>query len=249
MAYTPPSGAAFGNAPIIQDPRRGLVKNWSFSSLSNFEKCAYQIFLARVKKLPQESGPAAERGTQIHQLAEDFVNGLIPDLPKELIKMASDFDWLRKEYVAGKVLIEDEWAFNTDWDNEDWKSSNAWTRMKLDALIFEDEHSCKIVDHKTGKKFGNEFKHTQQGQLYAIGTFFRYPNLQFAKVEFWYLDHGQKLEKSYSREQAMRFLNGWNKRATRMTSCSEFIPNPSKPNCKFCPYGNLNGSGACEWSQ
>jgi hypothetical protein len=104
------------------------------------------------------------------------------------------------------------------------------------------------TDYKTGKKFGNEVTHNQQGQLYAIGSFMRYPTLEICDVEFIYLDHGIKSKKkTYTREKIMKFLPMWQKRADRLTSDEEFRPKPNKINCKWCPFGPQNGDSSCEW--
>ena len=45
-------------------------------------------------------------------------------------------------------------------------------------------------DYKTGKRRGNEIKHTDQGIVYVIGAMMRYPEIEYAQVEFWYTDEG-----------------------------------------------------------
>ena len=51
----------------------GLVPAWSYSGLKVFETCPYRTYISKVKKVYEEAGPAAERGSRIHQLAEDYV--------------------------------------------------------------------------------------------------------------------------------------------------------------------------------
>lgn len=242
MTYKPP-GAAITAQPIEKGPRTGLIKSWSFSALSEFESCPYRSFLAKVKKLPQPSSPALDRGNAVHKQAEDFIQGINAEVTKDLQKVKDELEFLREEYTNGRVEVEGEWAFDENWAITEWSGKNTWNRMKLDVFLEESPSSCRIIDWKTGKKFGNEFKHSQQGQLYAIGVFLRKPELEFAKVEFSYTDHGQKLEKSYTRQQAMMFLPQWTERAKKMTTCEDFLAKPSKPNCKWCPFRD-NG---CEW--
>lgn len=243
MAYTPP-GPAIGAEPLTPDPQSGKIKTWSYSSLTQFETCPHQTFLAKVEKLPQPSTPALDRGNQIHLLAENYVKGeLGGDMPKELEKFKTEMLQLHDAYPEGHIHVEGEWAFDTDWRPTEYYGKSTWNRMKLDVLVQESETSGKVVDYKTGRKFNNEFKHAQQGQLYALGTFLRMPEMQYLEVEFWYLDHGEKLEKNYTRDQAMMFLPMWTSRATKLTTCTDFIPKPSKPNCRWCAFKN-NG---CQW--
>lgn len=233
--------------PEPKIPGTGLVKTWSFSGLQTFEKCPYETYLNKVLKLPSPSGPAAERGTQIHTMAEDWVQGELEERPKELDKFAEDFEELRELYQDGKVFIEGEWGFTNNWEVTGWMEPDTWLRMKLDVLIMESETSCRIIDHKTGKKWGNEVKHGQQGKLYGLGTAFKYPELEFFQTEFWYLDKGEKMTKTYSRDQIMLSHQQWHERATIMTSAQEhdFNPKPSKWNCQWCPYAK---SGECDYA-
>ena len=50
----------------------GLIP-WSHSALKTYEACSYRSYIAKVKKVQEDFGPAAARGTEIHQQAEDYV--------------------------------------------------------------------------------------------------------------------------------------------------------------------------------
>ena len=125
---------------------------------------------------------------------------------------------------------------------------DVWGRIKLDAFVHETETSARVIDYKTGKAFGNEIAHSQQALVYAIGSFFRYPDLQIAKTEIWYLDHGTMLEQVYTRDEAMVFMPKLHDRAIAMTTATKFPPNPSSYNCKWCSYGK-GEYPVCEWSE
>ena len=70
----------------------GPVRAWSYSALKTFEECPYRTYINKVKGVKEVAGPAADRGSQIHQLAEDYVNGTVGEMPKELIKFKDDFE-------------------------------------------------------------------------------------------------------------------------------------------------------------
>lgn len=228
-------------------PQSGLVKTWSYSALKKFEECAYQVYLTRVEKHTEERSEAADRGTNIHTLAEEFVKGELLELPKELRHFADEFFELRDQYAAGLVSLEGEWAFTADWQPTTWFGKDAWGRMKLDAFVREDETSGRVIDYKSGKKFGNELTHSGQAQQYAIGVFMRFPELEYLETDFWYLDHASnnRLKKEYTRERAMLFLPKVNERALSLTTALEFDPKPSKHNCRFCPHKT---TGNCKWA-
>ena len=154
----------------------GEIKSWSYSGLKVFEQCPFRSYLARVKKIREESGPAAERGTVIHQEAEDYVNGTLGEFPDTLKKFKDNFEELRNGFINAQVELEGDWGFDTEWQAVGWNDKNTWARVKLDALVHQDETSARVIDYKTGKKWGNEIAHSQQALLYAIATFMRYPN-------------------------------------------------------------------------
>ena len=234
----------------------GLVPKWSASGLKDYEQCPYRVKLAKVDKIEQPTHPAAARGVAIHNIAENYVMATEGDIEESALPFMAEwetkifppfqtrFNRLRSLYADGKIEVEGEWAFTTDWEITDWNAPNAWARMKLDVLEHQSDTSAIVIDHKTGRKFGNEISHANQGMIYAIGTFMRYPQLEFVETNFWYLDHDEENPQRYSREQAMMFLPRLTDRATIMTSDTQFEPKPSKFNCKWCAY---NKNETCEW--
>lgn len=217
----------------------GPVSSWSYSTLTKFEDCAYQIYISKVKKIPEPQGAAAERGEAVHKSAEDYVQGKIDTIIPELKNHAEGLKELRKLHAEGLVSVEGEWAYTVEWEKTGWMDANCWTRIKLDVFVKTSPTTGRVIDYKTGKKFGNEIKHSQQGLLYAIGAFMRDPELEYVDVEFWYTDLALKesTKKSYTRDQAIMFLAPFHKRGVRMTTERNFNPNPSKMNCKRCSYG------------
>ena len=115
--------------------------------------------------------------------------------------------------------------------------------MKLDAFVHTTPTTARVIDFKTGKRYGNEVKHTEQGQIYQLATFLRFPELEHITVEFWYTDLGEKDIKQYTRAQGAAYFDKYNNRLSAMTDCTDFPPNPNAFSCKWCPYkGN-----ACEY--
>lgn len=230
----------------------GPVKAWSYSTLKIFMKCAYAIQLEKVDKLkgPERTeNDAMERGNKIHKQAEDFVKGAIDKLPKPLAKFEGDFNLLRGMYADGMVAVEENWGFTENWGITDWMAPDVWARIKCDVVIMHDTKHATIIDHKTGKKFGNEVPHTQQGQLYSVAAFMRYPDLELIDVEFWYLDEGKRSKKTYTREQSLlKYLKRFTDRAVAMTTCKVFDPKPNKFNCQWCDYGINKGTGECPYA-
>jgi hypothetical protein len=229
----------------------GTIDKVSFSRLQNFEKCKYMAKLMYIDKIPEPERPlppgktehANDRGSRIHDAAEMFVRGGVELIP-ELHKFAPEFEDLRALFEIGQVQLEGEWAVNHNWDPVAWGSSDAWCRMKLDALVLEEDgKSARVIDYKTGKRHGNEIKHTEQGQIYQLATFLRYPDIEEITVEFWYTDLGQTDRKVYSRVQGTQYFHKYNNRLLAISTCTDFPPNPNPFSCRWCPYRD----GACEY--
>jgi hypothetical protein len=233
------------------DAPLGLIPTTSFSSLSNFEQCPYHVYLSKVEKCPDVSGPAALRGSEIHDKAENFIKGDgTDDVPKELLKFEALFSDLRARYSDGQIHVEEDWAFTRDWEPTGWSEDNTWLRMKLDALDLESPTSAIVYDWKTGRKFGNEVKHGQQALLYVISTFIKWPELEFVEANMIYTDKGEVMKTAYSRDQAMLFFDRYNLRFNQATTCVDFKPTPNASSCKWCPHSKVQeglDNPACQW--
>ena len=221
-----------------------LIKSWSYTRLVDFEQCPYKAKLKYVDRIPEEKSTAADRGTAIHQLAEDYVAGKMTQLPHELAKFSNEFLALRTQYDAGKVSLEGEWGFDHDWNPCEYRS--AWARIKADSMTFKTSDHVVVVDYKTGKRYGNELKHGEQVQLYSIAALIRNPQVQQITSELWYLDIDDLHKITYTRAQALKYLPQFEKRALAVTTADKFPPRPNVFACKYCPFGPAKG-GQCEY--
>lgn len=233
----------------LADQPRGPVKAWSFSVLKKFEECPYRVYLSKVEKHKEPSSEAADRGSMLHDLAEDYIRGKKQsEVPAELRKLEMQYRALHDAYQEhpDEFELEENWGFTATWQQTGFFDDDVWCRMKLDVFRKEGT-SAHIVDHKSGKKFGNELKHSDQGLQYAIGAFKRYPDLEYVKVDFYYFDKGETLPKTFTRDKAMMFLPRVEQRAFALTNASKeqlARPKPSKNNCRFCPHAE---TGVCQW--
>ena len=213
--------------------------SWSYSKLLDFEQCKLRYKYKHIERIPEEKNPAADRGTAMHQMAEDFVGNKIKSLPTELCKFDNDFMALRDRHSNGLVSLEGEWGFDQNWEPTAYRT--AWLRMKADAVAFNASRTEAIViDYKSGKKWGNEVKHGEQTQLYSIATASRMPTIKKIIAELWYLDKDELTTVTYTREQALGFIKGFDKRAKRIDRAHEtgiFEPSPNQISCQYCPAG------------
>lgn len=230
------------------------ISSWSFSKIQDFERCKLATKLKHIDRIPEPERPlppgktehANDRGTRIHTSCEEYINGtsdvLDPDADKHF---GAQIDLLRVMHGDGLVSLEGEWGMNREWEPCDYKG--AWLRLKLDAMVMHDERTATVIDFKTGRKFGNEVKHGEQLALYQLVTFLRYPFLEKVYAELWYLDQPNDNVTSlqYTRTQGLKYRSNWDRRGHKLTTCTDWSPNPNIHSCKYCQYGPWNG-GQCQ---
>lgn len=227
------------------------AKSWSFSKLGDYEKCKKYFWLKHLEKIEEPERPlkpgqlehANDRGSRIHDNCEGYVRGdhdaLAPEAEKHF---GLRLDLLRHLYSLNQVELEGNWGMDENWDIAPWES--AWLRLKLDVLVHLDDFEAIVIDYKTGRKFGNEVKHMQQLQLYALVTFLRFPKLEKISVQLWYIDVNEVTEMVFLRSQALRFKQSFHKRGKDITTCDQWPANPNKFSCQWCLYGPEH-SGHC----
>lgn len=213
------------------------LTSWSFSSLMDYETCPRRAFYRLIERAPmppEDPDSPLVRGNRLHKHIEDYITGAKP-LDPEITYDHGLLDELHEAYKLNFVNVEEEWAYDRDWNLVTWR--DATCRMKLDVGVVSPS-AYKVIDWKSGKKAGNEIKHTMQGQLYAVGALARYPELLRIDVEFHYIDHTdvKPLVATYTPDKVARFRATYDKRAARMLADTEFKAVPNKSNCRYCPF-------------
>lgn len=217
------------------------ITAWSYSRWATYEECPFKAKLKFIEKLPEPSGPAAERGTLIHKMAENFLMGKLKTLPPELEKFKKQFLELKKR----KPTCEGDLAFTDRWAPTGWFSPDAWLRIKMDAEArdVKDPTILDIVDHKTGKQRDG---YAKQMGLYGLGGLLKYPTVQLARVALWFLDHGTVVPLEVARSSVVKMKAEWMKRVTPMLTDTRFSPKPSAEACRWCAFKKAKG-GPCKF--
>jgi CRISPR/Cas system-associated exonuclease Cas4 (RecB family) len=217
--------------------------SWSFSRLMVYEQCPYRFKLQFIDRVPDEQPKtAADRGTAIHQEAEDYVTGK-GEFTGNLRHFKPDFLALKTHYDAGRVTVEEEWAFDRDWKVAEWRTG--WLRLKCDAVLHLNKQHVAVIDHKTGKRFGNEIKHARQLQLYALTSLLRYEAVDQVTCELWYLDQNELSSFVMHRKQLGKYLKMFDREGRAVTEAKTYPPRPNIESCKYCPY-HADRQGNCE---
>lgn len=216
------------------------VKHWTYSRLSDYEKCP-RLYAARSLKIyptfaPTEH-PAMARGTAIHTVMENaWLKGA--KLPGALARYAPLLDQLRKDWPT--THVEMAVALNNQWKPAAYDAPTMWVRSKIDWLGFAG-HEARVIDWKTGRIYGTN---ADQVRLYAGFVFQTYKMIKTVHVELVYLDQKAGIEESIAREQWVEKRKEFTARANTMLAATEFPPKPSAY-CGVCSYSAAKG-GPCK---
>jgi len=231
----------------VPKPRAPQIDAWSYSRWRTYDDCPARARYTYVDKLAtgDDDSPALARGSRIHAGARDFVV-LGGDLPEDLERFADEFAILRRAW-EGKledVLLEEQWAFDRDWNPVEWFAPSAWARVVLDALVADwPKRQALVVDHKTGRV--RPEGHESQLSLYALAVLSRYADVDRVHATLWYLDHGVAHGRTYLRAQLDDLRKGWLGRVEPMLSDRTFEPRPSDA-CRWCPFSKSK-EGPCRY--
>lgn len=236
------------------------LTSWSFSRYSTYKQCPLKAKFNFIDKINEPPNAAMERGTQIHNLAEDFVKGKIPKLPPELKLFDKDFKALKTMFkkVSQSMVVEDTWAFTKDWEETAWNNWTAcYVRIKLDCAHHENDDTLIVTDWKTGKfRVEKNEEYVEQLELYALAALLLHPHLKAVKPRLGYLDQGiyypraEDAELVFTRDDIPKLQKLWNKRVKPMMNDTIFAPRPNN-NCHWCWYGQskkaAGGPGLCKY--
>ena len=113
-----------------------MPRSWSYSKLTDFEKCKKYFWLKHEEKVPEPERPlppgktehANDRGTRVHTSCEEYINGTSNELCLEAEKsFGTHIDLLRTMFKDGLVSLEGEWGHAHDW--EPWSWGGEWLEV------------------------------------------------------------------------------------------------------------------------
>lgn len=237
---------------------------WSYSRLSDYQKCPQLFKFKVIEKRPEPSNEYMERGQRIHNLAELCLLKPKSKIPADLKRVAKEIALLRKLKAEpeGMLTFTDQFKAKTGWFDKD-----AWARVKVDAktriTYFEAISDIApeevanggrgqlgkltsgvwVVDWKTGQ-FKPE-RSADQVELYALGAYLDDPVAEFVIVSLVFVDFGRTVHAYFdlSKKQVDRLKDKWLKKVLPMQQDRKFKPNPG-PQCSWCFFSKKKG-GPC----
>jgi hypothetical protein len=232
---------------------------WSFSSWEVYNSCPAKWKFKHVLRLPgSPSGPAAARGSNLHDRVEKYIINQSPDLEppeglmfgdKKPAKVAPKYIPIINEYKNhpnGDRYAEKKLAFDANWDMCPPKSDFAACVAVLDAARFlkhraADTGILHIAEWKSGKP---KETHADQRKLYAMFGM-RHWLADTVEVTTYYLegtaDPVRLVLKSEVGFNILKTL--WSDRVALMARDTICAPKPTFQ-CTWCDYAKAKG-GPC----
>lgn len=221
--------AGKGNKPAKRNFSK-IPNFWSFSRWDVFRLCPYRYALEFIAKVqtPVEENWAFEHGNAVHALSENYINGEIRNVPRDLQAFRDEFIAVRKAGAEAEVdyTVTAKWKPTTGDD-----FANAWLRGKLDIRVVTD--TLTIIDVKTGKARDS---HDEQADIYGMLGLVRHPEFEGLDFEYWYTDSGEVKPYSFDRADLKAQKTDWLARVKPMLSGRLFAKTPSDDACKWCKF-------------
>lgn len=226
--------------------KKTAPKYYSYSKYSTFANCPLKYRFKYKDKLPDPSGPAADRGTMIHKKAENVVNGKIKGMPKELIKFKDEIRNLKRLYKNELVSLEADISVDHNWQPCKY---NDWDKVYVigyaDVKVEDGLIETDIIDYKTGKFYPGHF---DQGHLYGTLELSRL-KVDTVNIEMYYLDSGNTFSDNspksmtFYRKDLARMQSIWDARFDKIAKEKRFIKTPN-PLCGWCNF-HVKKGGKC----
>lgn len=213
------------------------VKSWSYSAYSLYDQCPAKYKYLKIDKLPEPRSEALIRGDLIHKEIEAYLTGVVVEIPES----AKNFADLLPSLKAIDPYVEQSWGFDSKWKNARWNDwKNCWLRVKTDVCIVYPDDTGEIIDHKTGKKYG---ENKEQLDLFALAAMHRHPEVKNWTLRLWYLDSGEEVIDERNRSTKDKMKAEWLGRIGPMFADTTFAPRPNRF-CRWCHFRKSNG-GPC----
>lgn len=230
-----------------------LIKAWSYSRYADYAQCPARFKYKYIDKLTDPGSDAMQRGADIHKAGENYLKaGKKVAPPKEY----KHFNAEMKQLTGLCPLVEQQWGFTRDWKPTGWFSKDTWLRIICDVTVLYDDNTADLIDFKTGRKYGTN---EDQIELFSMGGFMMWPNVNDVTARLWYLDiadgpndgdhHPESTAnttiREFTRDQFEKARKDWEKRITPMFKDTRFAPRPSE-RCVWCAFSKKK-SGPCKF--
>lgn len=202
---------------------------WSYSKLKNFETCPkrhYEIDIAKNYSEEEDTDPTSPLnwGNRVHKELAAACQGAA--LPAE---MAMYQHWVdRVRAGPGKLLVEQKFAINKDFQKTTYFAPDVWYRGIGDIVRIAGPVAL-VLDWKTGKILVDSI----QLMLMAQCIFSAYPEIQKVRSEFVWLKDDCTSPEVFTRREVADEWTGLIQRVRLLEAADATQNYPPKPN-KLC---------------
>ena len=211
------------------------LTNWSYSRYGTWKKCPAILRFDQTSTKPREVHPAAERGTNVHKIVEDYLLAQ-GDLPDEFVYYRSFLDGLREQ----GAIPEQQLAIDKNWNQVEWDDPNRWWRGILDASLLLPDFAV-IYDWKTGGEYAD---HREQREIYAAAYHACHP-VKTVQVFHVYFDKKQITHGTFFDHEMEDLRGRWEGRIAPMLADDQLVANPGYY-CRTCRHSRWN-NGPCKF--
>ncbi len=214
----------------------------SYSQWGTYKSCPRKWKLSYIDGLPRSpAGPAAQRGTEIHESLENYMlkksDVLHPDIHANYGLM---FMNLRNDH--GETAVpEQSFNFNKDWESQDFDEKEGHVRGFIDCALPAPDFVDNL-EYKTGKVYDD---HKYQRRLYGLASLLLYPEVERVRVRNIYVDQKKEEAEEFSRNEVDSLKAEWEDRFKEMDSDDTWIAKPQFA-CRWCDFSKYKG-GPCEF--
>jgi hypothetical protein len=226
------------------------ITAWSYSRLKLFGECARKFKYQNIDKLDSGFNEAMARGNKIHKEIANYLDGTTDTLPHSALLFRDQMEDLK----SFNPIVEQQWAFNRNWKPVSWFDKKTYARIILDALTIYKDRTADIIDHKSGKRYDDDYR-PQMG-LFAAGVYKMFPTEvdRTITTRLWYLDSGDEVIEEFTKEEALDILADIEEEAELMMNATRWPATPSwkcggtkKDGTEWgCHFRKSNG-GPCEY--
>lgn len=221
-----------------------LAPHWSFKKWKMYKQCPMAVKLKYVERCPEpppdpKSEEARQRGIRVH----DQMRAAVLQ-ETEVPAFAKDFSDIIAALVERGAQAEVPMYLNNRWLQHPTYEGH-WLQLTQDVLVVAEQDGFVLTgDWKTGRRYGNEYFHFKQMELYSVAAWRVYPGMPEYINELYYLDKKDVWTITFTEAQLEKALANWDAEVDVMFNDKTFRPRPSVDNCRFCPFSS-RGSGAC----
>lgn len=220
-------------------------EHWSYSQLQTYRACPYRARLQYIEHSPQpplKPDSPLIRGRAVDQAVQDYLldDGPLTDDIKAFEEQLGTVRELRR---SGRATVDVQRKTYLDPNWRSCERSDYWLIYIPDIHVRTKDVNLTI-DWKTGKKWGNEVKHYDQGLLYCTGEWCQRPEYDEYQFEDWYGDQKDVTAHVFTPTQLAAARVAFDKEVAAMFADLICAPRPNKIVCKYCPFGP-RGTGAC----